>query len=282
MLLTSSGTNFQYVGQLIINTDGSMQSSLVDIAGGGVSADSDTQQFVEQVKEAVTNQGNFVIGRSEVDLTIYDGNGTRIVRTQETNIGDFCADAFRSFTDADIAMVNGGGIRADIKKGEILFNDLYNVMPFGDVIATGRLSGAQLLDVLEFAVSALPSESGTFMQVSGLCFEVNADIPSAVVKSDETGLFSHVGEGERRVSNVRVLDKESGEYKAVELSRQYTIATLDYLILEQGGSGILASVKPEPTYWGADIEILRHYLESDLGKIIDSKYIEPQGRILYK
>ena len=282
VLLTSSGTNFQYVGQLIINTDGSMQSSLVDIAGGGVSADSDTQQFVEQVKEAVTNQGNFVIGRSEVDLTIYDGNGTRIVRTQETNIGDFCADAFRSFTDADIAMVNGGGIRADIEKGEILFNDLYNVMPFGDVIATGRLSGAQLLDVLEFAVSALPSESGTFMQVSGLCFEVNADIPSAVVKSDETGLFSHVGEGERRVSNVRVLDKESGEYKAVELSRQYTIATLDYLILEQGGSGILASVKPEPTYWGADIEILRHYLESDLGKIIDSKYIEPQGRILYK
>ena len=282
VLLTSSGTNFQCVGQLIINTDGSMQSSLVDIAGGDVNADSDTQQFVEQVKETVTSQGNFVIGRSEVDLTIYDGNGTRIVRTQETNIGDFCADAFRSFTDADIAMVNGGGIRADIERGEILFNDLYNVMPFGDVIATGRLSGAQLLDVLEFAVSALPSESGTFMQVSGICFEVNADIPSAVEKSTETGMFLHVGEGERRVSNVRVLDRKSGEYKAVELSRQYTIATLDYLILEQGGSGILASVKPEPTYWGADIEILRHYLESDLGKTIGSKYIEPQGRIIYK
>ena len=282
VLLTSSGTNFQCVGQLIINTDGSMQSSLVDIAGGDVNADSDTQQFVEQVKETVTSQGNFVIGRSEVDLTIYDGNGNRIVRTQETNIGDFCADAFRNFTDADIAMVNGGGIRADIERGEILFNDLYNVMPFGDVIATGRLSGAQLLDVLEFAVSALPLESGTFMQVSGLCFEVNADIPSAVEKSTETGMFLHVGEGERRVSNVRVLDRKSGEYKAVELSRQYTIATLDYLILEQGGSGILASVKPEPTYWGADIEILRHYLESDLGKTIGSKYIEPQGRIIYK
>ena len=282
VLLTSSGTNFQCVGQLIINTDGSMQSSLVDIAGGDVNADSDTQQFVEQVKETVTSQGNFVIGRSEVDLTIYDGNGNRIVRTQETNIGDFCADAFRNFTDADIAMVNGGGIRADIERGEILFNDLYNVMPFGDVIATGRLSGAQLLDVLEFAVSALPLESGTFMQVSGLCFEVNADIPSAVEKSTETGMFLHVGEGERRVSNVRVLDRKSGEYKAVELSRQYTIATLDYLILEHGGSGILASVKPEPTYWGADIEILRHYLESDLGKTIGSKYIEPQGRIIYK
>lgn len=282
VLLTSSGTNFQCVGQLIINNDGSMQSSLVDIAGGDVNADSDTQQFVEQVKETVTSQGNFVIGRSEVDLTIYDGNGNRIVRTQETNIGDFCADAFRNFTDADIAMVNGGGIRADIERGEILFNDLYNVMPFGDVIATGRLSGAQLLDVLEFAVSALPLESGTFMQVSGLCFEVNADIPSAVEKSTETGMFLHVGEGERRVSNVRVLDRKSGEYKAVELSRQYTIATLDYLILEQGGSGILASVKPEPTYWGADIEILRHYLESDLGKTIGSKYIEPQGRIIYK
>ena len=237
---------------------------------------------VEQVKESASSRGNFVIGHSEVDLTIYDSDGKRIVRTQETNIGDFCTDALRHFTDADIALVNGGGIRSDIMRGEIPFNDLYDVMPFGDMIATGTLSGQQLLDVLEFSVSALPAESGTFMQVSGLCFEVNPNIPSAVVKDIETGNFTHIGDGDRRVCNVKVLEKQSGEYKAVELSRQYTIATLDYLILEQGGSGILNGVKPDYNYWGADIEILRHYLEYNLGKTIGSEYSKPQGRIIYK
>ena len=280
MLLTSSGSNFAYIGKLTIATDGTVGSLLISVADGGISADSNTQQFVEQVKEEVGNQGNFVIGHSDVDLTIYDSEGKRIVRKQEANIGDFCADAFRSFTGADIAMVNGGGIRANIKSGEILFNDLYNVMPFGDMIATGTLSGQQLLDVLEFAVSALPEEAGVFMQVSGLRYKVNPNIPSPVVKSGEDMLFSHVGEGARRVSDVEILDKQSGEYKAVDLSGQYIMATLDYLILEQGGSAIFNSVKPISTYWGADIEILRHYLESTLGGNIGSQYAEPQGRIV--
>ena len=281
VLLTSSGTNFQYVGKLIINTNGNVESSLIDITNGEVTADSDTHQMIERVKEEVGSQGNFVIGKSEVELTINDADGKRIVRKQETNIGDFCCDAFRNFTDADIALVNGGGIRTNIKRGEILFNDLYNVMPFGDMIATGTITGEQLLDVLEFAVSALPAEAGTFMQVSGLCFEVDPEVPSAVVKDAETGMFSHVGET-RRISNVKILDKHSGEYKTLEPSRQYTIATLDYLILEQGGSGILSCVKPEPAYWGADIEILRHYLESNLGGCIGNEYSTPQGRIIFK
>ena len=282
VLMTSSGTNFQYVGRLVINMDGSVKSSLIDITNDNVNADNNTQQFVEQVKESVSSQGNFVIGQSEVDLTIYDSDGNRIVRTQETNIGDFCTDALRSFTGADIALVNGGGIRTNIECGEILFNDLYDVMPFGDMIATGTLSGEQLLNILEFSVSALPAEAGTFMQVSGVRFEVDANTPSAVVKDPETGMFSHIGDGVRRVSNVNILDRESGEYKAIDLSGQYTIATLDYLILEQGGSGILNCVKPNETYWGADIEILHHYLEVDLGKIIGTEYSKPQGRIIIK
>lgn len=282
VLLTSSGSNFQYVGQLIIHTDGTVQSSLTDIASGAVSVDEDTKQFVNQVIENISSQGNFVIGHSEVDLTIRDADGNRIVRNRESNLGDFCADALRVFTDADIALVNGGAIRTSVSRGEILFNDLYNVMPFGDMIATGTLTGQQLLDVLEFSVSSLPAESGAFMQVSGLRFEVDSNVPSPVVKDEKTSLYSHVGEGKRRVSHVEVLDKQSGEYKEVDLSRIYTMATLDYLILEQGGSGIFNQVKPIDTYWGADIEILRHYLESTLGGSIGNEYGKSQGRINFK
>ena len=281
VLLTSSGTNFQYIGKLTIDTNGKVRSALVSTSDSGIVPDSQTEQFVKDVEEEVKSQGNFAIGNSDVDLTIYDENGKRIVRKQETNIGDFCADAFRTFTGADIALVNGGGIRKDIKKGEIVFNDLYNVMPFGDMIATGSLTGQQLTDALEYAVSYLPDEAGVFMQVSGLRFKINPNVPSPAVMDSVTQMFSHVENGERRVSDVEILDKETGEYKDVDKSHIYTMATLDYLILELGGSGIFKDVKPNPTYWGADIEILRSYLENNLGGTIDAEYSEPQGRIIY-
>ena len=280
VLLTSSGSNFQYIGQLIINTDGAISSSLISIENGEVSPDNNTQQFVNQIKEDLGNQGNFAIGSSEVDLKIYDADGNRIVRTQECNLGDFCADALRIFTDSDIAFVNGGAIRAEIGRGEILFNDLYGVMPFGDMIATATLSGQQLLDVLEYAVSFLPEEAGVFMQVSGMMFEVNPDIPTPVVVDSETSYFSHVGDGERRVSNLKILDKDSGEFIDVDLSYRYTMASLDYLVYEMG-TGIFKNVVPDYNYWGADIEILRHYIEMYLGGTIGSEYGEPQGRIVY-
>lgn len=279
VLLTSSGTNFQYIGQLTINTDGTLESSLINTSDDAVAADSDCQQFVEQLKEKVSENGNFVVGSSEVDLTIYDADGKRIVRKQESNLGDFCTDALRTFTGADIALVNGGGIRTDIKRGDILFNDLINVMPFGDMIATGTLSGEQLLDVLEYSVSALPAESGTFMQVSGLRFKINQEIPSPAIKDETAGMFTSIGEGERRISQVEVLDKQSNVYQPLDKTQQYTIATLDYLILELGGSGILSCVTPDFKYYGADIEILRHYLETNLGGIIGEEYSQPQGRI---
>ena len=282
VLLTSSGTNFQYIGQLTINTDGTLKSSLINTSNGAVAADSDCQQFVEQLKEKVSEDGNFVVGSSEVDLTIYDADGKRIVRKQESNLGDFCTDALRTFTGADIALINGGGIRTDIKRGDILFNDLINVMPFGDMIATGTLSGEQLLDVLEYAVSALPAESGTFMQVSGLRFQINQGIPSPVIKDEAAGMFASIGEGERRVSQVEVLDKQSNVYQPLDKAQQYTIATLDYLILELGGSGIFSCVTPDFKYYGADIEILRHYLETNLGGVIGAEYSNPQGRISFK
>ena len=72
VLLTSSGSNFEYVGRLTIDTDGSVSSSLTNIAESGITADSNTQQFVEQVKTEVGSKGNFVIGHSDVDLTIYN------------------------------------------------------------------------------------------------------------------------------------------------------------------------------------------------------------------
>ena len=94
--------------------------------------------------------------------------------------------------------------------------------------------------------------------------------------------FASIGEGERRVSQVEVLDKQSNTYQPLDKAQQYMVATLDHLILELGGSGIFSCVTPDAEYYGADIEILRHYLETNLGGVIGAEYSKPQGRISFK
>lgn len=282
VLLTSTGTGFKNVGVLTLSTQGLFRSSLINIEGDDSPKDEQISQFVERIEEEALQSGNYVIGQSDVDLSIYDSDGTRIVRKQETNIGNLISDAFRVYTSADIAMVNGGGIRTNITKGQITFNDIHNVMPFGDMVYTATITGQQLLDAMEFSVSNLPKESGEFMQVSGMRFEVDASIPSPVVCDEESDLYLHVGEGTRRVSNLQVLDHTSGEYRPVNLSQEYTLASIDYILLEMGGSGILRYTKPIDNYWGMCIECITSYISNTLNGHIDSQYGNTEGRIVFR
>ena len=266
VLLTSTGTGFKNVGVLTLSTEGQFRSALINIESDESPKDDSTLQFVEEVKTETLENGDYVIGESEVDLSIYDPNGERIVRTQETNIGNLVADAFRIYTSADVAMVNGGGIRTNISKGEVTFNNIHDVMPFGDMLYTATITGQQLLDAMEFSVSNLPKEAGEFMQVSGMRFEVDASIPSPVVRDEENDLYSHVGEGTRRVSNLQILDSASGEYQPVDLSRRYTLASIDYILLEMGGSGILRYTEPTEGYWGMCVECITSYPGTSRGQ----------------
>lgn len=109
---------------------------------------------------------------------------------QETAIGNFCADAFRVMLGTGIAMINGGGIRADIAAGTVTFNTLYSVFPFNNTACTVSATGQQLLDILEVSVMNLPAEDGSFMQVSGLKFIVDPSVATPVVL-DANNLFSH-------------------------------------------------------------------------------------------
>lgn len=282
VLLTSTGTNFKNVGVLTLSTQGKFHSSLINIESEDSPKDEQTLQFVNRIEEQAVQSGNYVIGYSDVDLSIYDSNGERIVRKQETNIGNLFSDALRIYTSVDVAMVNGGGIRTNITKGEITFNNIHDVMPFGDMVYTATITGQELLNAMEFSVSHLPKESGEFMQVSGMRFEVDTTIPSPVVFDEANDLYSHVGEGQRRVSNLEILDSASGEYRPVDLSRKYTLASIDYILLEMGGSGILRYTEPIENYWGMCVECATSYISDTLNGHIDSRYSNPEGRIIIR
>lgn len=280
VLLTSSGSEFDNVGVVTIDHDGRLHSEVIHTVN--VELDDDIRTLLVQINSYIEEEANRVIGRSEVLLTIYDEEGNRIVRTRESNIGNLCADAFRVLTSADVAMVNGGGVRSDIEVGEITINHIYDVMPFGDKVYTATMTGQQILDALEFAVSFLPREAGVFMQVSGMSFDINPNTPSPVktVEEGDNIMFAGVGEGERRISNLKILDSQTLTMRDVDPAKEYTVASLDYLILEQGGDGVLRYSTPKEYYF-SDLECVSRYIQESLKGVVGERYATTEGRIRY-
>ena len=230
VLLSSTGTKFEYIGMLTITEDG-LNTQLVETATYE-KTDAIVDAYLAEINESYAELGDRVIGQSTVMLNDYDGD-TRLVRNSETALGNLCSDALRVMTGADVSYVNGGGLRAAIEIGDVTFNDIYSVFPYNNQVVTVEITGQILLDMLEMSVMLYPEEDGSFPSVSGVTFSVNTAIPTSV-KLDENGFFTSV-DGKYRVHNVKVLDKESGVYYNLELDKKYVIAGFNYHLISYGG-----------------------------------------------
>ena len=282
VLYTQTGTKLNNIGKLTISKDGSVKAELVDEA----EKDEAVTAFIEDIKAQYESLVNTVVAHTEVELSITDENGVRAVRNRETAIGDLCADAYRAVADTDIAFVNGGGIRATIKKGDITTANMISVHPYGNALCSCYATGAEILDALEHSVvntaataasdGKAVGESGGFLQVSGIKFTIDTSIPSSV-KKDDKGLFVAV-EGERRVKDVFV--EENGEWVPIDPEKTYTVACHNYLLQDMGDGYtmftdnvyILDKVL-------IDNQVIINYICDSLGGNVGTEYAEPQGRI---
>lgn len=284
VILTSTGTKLKNIGKLVIGAEG-ITTELVSAAsytGTNEAASTEIAKVEEELNKTLTQ----VVAKSDVDLTTLDPEtGKRAVRSAETNLGDLCADAYRVLYNTDIGFVNGGGIRADIKAGDITFEDIINVHPFSNEACVVKVSGQAILDALELSASAYPGENGGFLQVSGLCYDINSKIPSSVVKDDK-GAFVKV-DGERRVFNVYLLNDETGKYDIpIDPEAVYTVASHNYMLLS-GGDGY-TMFKNDPQFEQdttitprLDNKVLIDYIVEELGGVVGEEYanLTGEGRI---
>ncbi len=274
VLLTSTGTKLENVGVLTIAADGSLSTAL---HGESLFKDAEAVGYIKAIQSQYEDTLNQVVATTEVELTVNDpATGERAVRSAETNLGDLCADAYRYVLGADIAFVNGGGVRANIEAGEITYGDILNVHPFGNMACVVETTGQQILDALEMSVKNLPAESGGFLQVSGLSFEIDMGVDSTVVVDDKEN-FVEVS-GERRVRNVLV----NGE--PIDPDGTYTLASHNYM-LKSGGDGMNmfindALLQDEVLI---DNQVLINYIIDTLGGAVGEEYADPygQGRIVF-
>ena len=271
VVLTSTGTKFENFGVMTIAADGTITTELV-AAGSYTATDADVDTVIAQLVAENEAELNTVVAETDVTLRINDDNGTRLIRNQETNLGDLCADAYRVMGNADIGLVNGGGIRADIPAGDITYGQIINVHPYSNMLCVVEATGQEIVDALEMGAASCPGESGGFLQVSGLSYTIDTTIPSSVT-TDDAGMFTGVS-GERRVKDVMV----NGE--PIDLTATYTVASHNYM-LKDGGDGINMfmdnTILVDETM--LDNEVLINYITETLDGVVPEEYAEPQGRI---
>lgn len=286
VLRASCGTKLAYIGALTIATDGSLS---IEQMAWGASASAPALLAIQNAgsvavaaaSDALNAKLQEVVAKTNVNLVIYDPEAVtednkpiRIVRRAETNLGDLCADAYRDQAGgADIAFVNGGGIRVQLDAGDLTLNDILKVHPFGNSLTVIEVTGQQVLDALEWSVHALPGEFGGFNQVSGLTFEYDSEIESPCVE-DANKMFDHVDDTkERRVRNVMV----GGE--PLDPEKTYTLASHDYQLLDNGdGYTMYKGAKVLQESVKLDNQVLIDYITNTLGGVVGEEYDNPYGQ----
>ena len=282
-LLVDTGYKLNNFASLTIKEDGSITHEFINEYD---KKSSKIDKYIKEINKQADEKGNKVVANIDVDLKITDEDGIRMVRNRETPIGNLVSDAYRTIVNADIGVVNGGGIRDNLIKGDVTYKDIKNVHPFGNELMKKRTTGAKILDYLELTSMNVDTirvkdgkpygENGSFAHVSGLKYTIDTSIPTSVILN-ESGEFVRV-DGLRRVKNVQVL--EDGNYVDIDPNKEYTISSHDFL-LKNGGGGANMFMDDEviPDTIMLDYEVLIKYIVDVLKGKLKDKYSEAEGRI---
>lgn len=303
VLVVQTGEYGQNLGELnvVFDKNGEIVSyngKLLDVAkyAEDPAAKAKLASTYDSKLEAVRSQ---VVGRSEVDLYTnrdIDGKSVRVVRKEETPIGNMIADSIAekvtelmpNFVSKDelgtikgvVAIQNGGGIRAAIDKGEITMGEVLTTLPFNNSLVALKVTGAEIISSLENAVSGLETDQGRFAHVSGMKYTYDSTKKPEIVSS-LTGQVTQTGE---RIISVEIKQTD-GSYQPIDPAGYYILSTNSFMA---GGGDFyraLASAKADGRYYELglpDFEVLLAFLKkhnpvtsSVEGRITDLKGAVP-------
>lgn len=238
--LTQTGSYFANVGEMTIAADGTITTKLIPTHEGMDAGIAAMQTgWVNTVDDMLGEK--IAVGDSDFYVTD-SATGKRRIRSAETNLGDFVADGIYTYFNeveklhCDLAIMNGGGIRADVPAGDWTFKTCKQVSPFGNVACLMSVTGKQIQDALEFAARFAGEggkENGGFLQVAGATYEIHTNIPNTV-QTDEKNVWIGSATGTPRVQNVKIYDKASGSYLPLDPGATYALAGMNYTLRNLG------------------------------------------------
>ena len=217
------------------------------------------------------------IGSTALTFDNYDAEGKRLVRSQETNTGDFVADALYYLfdnmgLDVDVAIMNGGGVRNKAVTGELTYKVAKNIHTFGNVACLQTITGQQLLDALEWGARGVGTgeEIGGFLHVAGITYKIDSEWPASV-QMDDKGVWTGAPTGGYRVHDVQVYNKETGTYEALDLAASYNLAGYNYTLRDLGdGFNMFSGAVNVLDYVMEDYMVLANYIQGFEGGMVEA------------
>jgi 5'-nucleotidase/UDP-sugar diphosphatase len=248
VLVVQAGNRNNYLGRLDVTFDAegvpiTWEGNTVFISAD-IEPDEDMTALVEDLREPIGDFLSREVGASDVLLV----GEEEVCRFEECNMGNLITNALLDITDADLAVQNGGGIRASIEPGAVTVDDVLKVLPFNNTFVIFELSGADFIAALENGVSRVNDTDGTgrFLQVAGMRYSYDG--------SQEEG---------RRIVSVEVLNQD-GEYEPIDTDEVYTIATNDFIFAGGDDYTMFAENSDNGYDFGRPLEeIVRFYIENN-------------------
>jgi len=253
IVYVQAGSNMMYLGRLDVefNADGVLTDWGGDtiLLSRYITPDPEMEALINDLAGPVEELQTASTGATAEVALVGD---RRVCRVEECDLGNIITNAMLSETGAQIALMNGGGIRANIDEGDITVGEVLTVLPFGNLISTFELSGADVIAALENGVSGLTVENGEvvrdgapgrFPQVAGVRFSFD---PTQDVGS--------------RIVSVEVLN-EDGSYSAIDPEATYAVVSNDFMRGGGDGYSMFAENAINPYDFGRPLdEVLANYL----------------------
>lgn len=276
--IAQTGTALKSLGKVTLtfeNDDVSVKTELLDMETVVKEnpANEEVSKIYNTYNEKVQKELQKVIGNTKTDLYAFDEDGTRLCRIEETPMGDLIADSMVYSTKKllenteyknlpVVALENGGGVRANIEAGDITLEDVFNVLPFGNIISVKAVTPNVLYDALENGVCKMEIDAegnltgldGRFPQISGMRIEIDPTKPAFNPDEPETS------KGER-VTAVYLVDENGKEtlLDRNDTKTEIALASNDFVIA--GGDGYTA------------LSNLKHIAEGEVLDVVLADYV---------
>ena len=278
--IQSTGTALANVGVITIdNATKKIESNELIALKDYTGSDAAVAAAAKAIMDPIDAAYGEVFAKSAVDLNGAKAPGNR---TEETNLGDLITDAMMwaiktkapsvDMTNA-VAITNGGGIRAAIKKGDITKKDINTVLPFGNTLAVVYVKGSELLEALEASTYCTPEAVGGFPQFAGM--EVELNIAPKYDKNAEKYPGSEYF-GPKSINRITI---KSINGKAFDPNATYAVITNNFMAA--GGDTYYAFAAAKEQFdTGLPLdEILMEYITTELSGVVGEQYAKPQGRL---
>lgn len=272
-------------GEPVVNEDGETETQVVGYkfvselyTGESWCSDAAVKQQQDAWIQEIDTQLGEKIGATGLTFDNFDAEGKRLVRSQETNTGDFAADALYYLfddmgLDVDVAVMNGGGVRNKAITGDLTYKVAKEIHTFGNVACLQTITGQQLLDALEWGARSAGTgeECGGFLQVAGITYKIDGEWPTSV-QMDDKGVWVGAPTGGYRVHDVQVYNKETGAYEPLDLAASYNLAGYNYTLRDMGdGFNMFSGAVNVLDYVMEDYMVLANYIQGYEGGNVEAE-----------